>query len=115
MPRRIGASLAVADVIRGSAVSAQKLLKPQLGRPRLCVYEDSVASMKVKASDGRYFVTVKGQLRGRDLRRLERACGPALEYQSPPLTVELAAPVIDAPARRYLERLAERGALVLIP
>lgn len=71
--------------------------------------------MRVKSADGRYLVTVSGQLRGRDLRRLERACGPALEQEYPPLTVQLAAPVSDASARRYLERLAERGALVLIP
>ena len=72
-----------------------------------------MASMRVKSTAGRYFVTVTGELRGRDLRRLERACGPALEHERPPLTVRLAAPVIDAPARRYLERLAERGAIVL--
>ena len=71
--------------------------------------------MRVKSSDGRFFVTVTGQLRGRDLRRLEHACGPALEHQHPPLTVRLADQVIDAPARRYLERLAERGAIVLVP
>lgn len=70
--------------------------------------------MRVKSADGRYFVTVTGQLRGRDLGRLERACGRALEHQYPPLTVRLAATVIDAPARRYLERLAERGATVLV-
>ena len=74
-----------------------------------------MASMRVKSTDGRLFVTVTGQLRGRDLRRLERACGPALEHQHAPLTVRLAAPAFDAPAKRYLERLAERGAVVLIP
>lgn len=74
-----------------------------------------MASMSVKSADGRYVVTVTGQLRGRDLRRLERACGPALEHQHAPLTVELAGPVVDAPAKRYLERLADRGAIVLIP
>jgi hypothetical protein len=71
--------------------------------------------MRVKTANGRYFVTVTGQLGGRDLGRLERACGPALEHQHPPLTVRLAAGVIDEPARRYLERLTERGATVLVP
>jgi hypothetical protein len=71
--------------------------------------------MRVKSVAGRYVVTVTGHLRGRDLGRLERACGPALEHQHPPLTVRLAAPVQDAPARRYLERLAERGVTVLGP
>jgi hypothetical protein len=71
--------------------------------------------MRVKSADGHYFVSVTGQLRGRDLGRLERACGPALEQQHPPLTVRLGAAVIDEPARRYLERLAERGATVLAP
>ena len=74
-----------------------------------------VAKMRVRSADGRYVVTVTGQLQGRDLGRLERACGPALEHRHPPLTVRLAAPVIDEPARRYLERLAERGAIVLVP
>ena len=74
-----------------------------------------MARMRVKSAEGHYFVTVTGQLRGRDLGRLERACGRALEHQRPPLTVRLAAPVSDGPARRYLERLAERGAIVLVP
>jgi hypothetical protein len=71
--------------------------------------------MRVKSADGRYFVTVTGQLRGRDLGRLERACGPALEHRRPPLTVRLASTVIDEPAKRYLERLTERGVTVLVP
>jgi hypothetical protein len=71
--------------------------------------------MRVKTANGRYFITVSGQLRGRDLGRLERACGPALEHQHPPLTVRLAASVSDEPAKRYLERLVERGAIVMGP
>ena len=74
-----------------------------------------VAKLRVKTTNGRYFVTVKGQLRGRDLGRLERACGPALEQQRPPLTIRLAAvAAIDEPAQSYLERLAARGAVVLV-
>ena len=74
-----------------------------------------MARMTVKSAGGRYFVIVTGQLRGRDLGRLERACGPALEHQHPPLTVRLApGRAIDEPAKTYLERLAERGAVVLV-
>jgi hypothetical protein len=70
--------------------------------------------MRVRSTEGRYHVTVTGKLGGRDLRRLERACGPALEQCQPPLTVRLAAvAAIDAPARAYLDRLMQRGAVVL--
>jgi hypothetical protein len=71
-----------------------------------------VARITVRSTAGRYCVTVSGQLRGRDLRRLEHACGPALEHRDPPLTVTLAAGGIDEPARAYLERLVNRGAVV---
>lgn len=74
-----------------------------------------MAKLRVKTTNGRYFVTVTGQLGGRDLGRLERACGPALEQQRAPLTIRLAAVAgIDEPAKTYLERLAARGAVVLI-
>jgi len=70
--------------------------------------------MKVRSTDGRYCVTVQGCLRARDLRRLERACGPALEHERPPLTVRLeSGPDIDESARAYLDRLANRGAVLL--
>ena len=73
-----------------------------------------MARMRVRSAEGRYFVTVTGQLRGRDLGRLERACGPALEHRHPPLTVRLSAVgTIDEPAKTYLERLVNRGAVVL--
>jgi hypothetical protein len=72
-----------------------------------------VARITVRSTHGRYCVTVSGQLRGRDLRRLEHACGPALERRDPPLTVTLASPdSVDEPARAYLERLITRGAVV---
>lgn len=74
-----------------------------------------MARMRVRWAEGRYWVTVIGKLRGRDLGRLERACGPALEQQRPPLTIRLAAVAdIDEPAKTYLERLAARGAVVLV-
>jgi hypothetical protein len=70
--------------------------------------------MKVRSAEGRYNVVVTGRLGGRDLRRLERACGPALEHQHPPLTVRLATiESIDAPARAFLDRLVGLGAVLL--
>ena len=76
--------------------------------------EQLVARMRVRSVQGRFHVTVTGELGGRDLRRLERACGPALVQRQPPLTLRLAAvPAIDGSARAYLERLVARGAVVL--
>jgi hypothetical protein len=73
-----------------------------------------VARMKIRSAQGRYNVIVTGRLGGRDLRRLERVCGPALEQQHPPLTVRLATvESIDAPARAYLDRLVRVGAVLL--
>lgn len=73
-----------------------------------------MARMRVRSTDGRYQVTVTGKLAGRDLRRLERACGAALEQPRPPLTVRLGAvAAIDDSARAYIDRLIRRGALVL--
>lgn len=72
-----------------------------------------MARIRVRSAAGRYWVTVTGQFRGRDLRRLEHACGPALEQREAPLTVTLAAVRgIDEPVKAYLERLANRGAVV---
>lgn len=74
-----------------------------------------MARMRVISVDGRYHVTVVGNLQGRDLRRLERACGPALEHALPPVTVRLTsgASATDAAAKAYLDRLMRRGAVVL--
>jgi hypothetical protein len=69
--------------------------------------------MRVTSRDGRYQVTITGKLAGRDLRRLERACGPALEHSRPPLTVRLGAvAAIDDSAKAYIDRLIRRGAIV---
>ena len=71
--------------------------------------------MRVKTTRGRYFVTVTGRLRARDLGRLERACGHALEQRPAPLTLQLASDLaIDEPAKAYLEHLVDRGAVVLV-
>ncbi|MGH2437454.1 MAG: hypothetical protein ACRDFA_10710 [bacterium] len=63
-----------------------------------------------------YYVSVTGRLSRRDLRRLERACGRAMEHCAPPLEIRIADPVdIDPPARFFLERLRARGAIVVGP
>ncbi len=73
-----------------------------------------MARMKVKRVEGRYSITISGQLAARDLRRLEHACGSALEQRLPPLTVRVvSATGIDECARAYLDRLARRGAEVI--
>lgn len=72
-----------------------------------------MARMRMKTSAGQYSLTVSGHLSARDLGRLERLCGPALEFRVPPLTLRLTrASTTDQPARAYLTRLAERGAIV---
>ena len=73
-----------------------------------------MARVTVRSAEGRFWVTVTGSLRGRDLRRLERACGPALEQPCAPLTIRLAeVSPIDETAATYLRRLVARGAVVL--
>ena len=73
-----------------------------------------MAKMRVRSAEGWYHVTITGRLAGRDLRRLERACGPALEQRRPPLTLRLAAGgEIDGSAEAYLDRLKARGAVIL--
>lgn len=72
-----------------------------------------MARIRVRTAAGRYWVTVTGQLRGRDLRRLEHACGPALEQREAPLTLTLpGVRDIDEPVKAFLERLANRGAVL---
>jgi hypothetical protein len=74
-----------------------------------------MARLRMTANGDRYSLTVRGHLSGKDLGRLERLCGPALESRVPPLTLRLAADTTtDPPARAYLARLAQRGAVVQI-
>jgi predicted RNA polymerase sigma factor len=69
-----------------------------------------MARLRVRSAKGQYRVTVSGKFGGRDLRRLEHVCGPALEQPRPPLTVRLAADTtVDDIARAYLDRLMKRG------
>ena len=73
-----------------------------------------MARMRLKLIDGRYCVNLYGCVTGRDLRRLERLCGPALEHPVVPLTLRLdRASSVDAAAEIYLERLVRRGAVVI--
>jgi hypothetical protein len=59
-------------------------------------------------------VTLGGQLRARDLTRLERACGTALEQKFLPLELDTdRLSSIDEVARAYLEKLRTRGARLL--
>jgi hypothetical protein len=56
---------------------------------------------------------VRGLLAATDLRRLEQACGPALEHRELRLEVRLMdARIGDESTRLFLENLARRGAIV---
>lgn len=73
-----------------------------------------MARMRLKLIDGQYCVQMNGSITGRDLRRLERLCGPALVHPVVPLTLRLG-PLssVDVVARTYFERLVRRGAVVI--
>lgn len=59
-------------------------------------------------------MTIAGQLTAADLRRLERTCAPALEHYPTPLDLRVDDLTgLDDPARLFLVRLVERGALVV--
>lgn len=73
-----------------------------------------MARMWRQSIDGKYRVTLSGHLSGRDLGRLERLCGPALEHQTLPLTIRFTqTTTVDPAARAYLDRLVQRGAVLL--
>jgi len=73
-----------------------------------------VARLSTRSAHGHYWITITGRLCGRDLRRLERACGHALEHALLPLTLHLAGvDTIDGTAQAFLNRLAHRGALLV--
>ena len=76
--------------------------------------EAIVARISVKSDDARSRVTVSGPLQARDLRRLERACGPALEKKQMALELRLrGVEQMDAAARAFLNRLVDRGASIV--
>ena len=59
---------------------------------------------------GVYHASIRGSLSARDLARLERACGPALEHRHPPLVVRLhQVTSVDEAAGLFLQHLRERG------
>jgi hypothetical protein len=65
------------------------------------------------SKDGKYRVSIRGALSVRDLRRLERACGPALEFEQPPLEIHVVQmTTLDDASRVFLRRLASRGAVI---
>jgi len=58
-------------------------------------------------------VVLKGRLAAVDLKRLERACGPALQQRLVPLELDVRQLTsCDAAAEAYLERLRARGASI---
>jgi hypothetical protein len=61
-----------------------------------------------------HFVSVKGRLSRRDLKRLETLCARALQRRTPLLELRLTdATAIDSDARAFLERLRARGAMLI--
>jgi hypothetical protein len=75
-----------------------------------------MARISKVSKQGRYRVSIRGALSVRDLRRLERACGPALEHELPPLEIHVAqTTTLDDESRDFLKRLAARGAVILEP
>ena len=70
-----------------------------------------MASIRVRGRQGKRVVTVRGRLAAADLRRLELACGSALEHREVPLEIELKhISGMDEAAERFLDLLARRGA-----
>lgn len=57
-------------------------------------------------------VAVVGPLAARDLRRLERVCGPAVERRARLRVIVQSGSTVDQFARAYLDRLRARGAVV---
>jgi hypothetical protein len=75
-----------------------------------------VARLRRTRIGERYRIAVSGDLCAADLRRLERACAPALEHRQVPLELRVdRVRSVDEPARAFLERLIERGAALSGP
>jgi hypothetical protein len=72
-----------------------------------------MARIATSYKNRKYRVSVRGSLSFRDLGRLERACGAALEEHSPPLEVHLeAVSSVDEASRMFLRQLAKRGVVI---
>ena len=79
----------------------------------LLLFRLPMATISVVRTGGLYRLTLEGRLTARDLGRLERACGEALEQRPAPLELDVERVLsIDDAARSYLERLCARGALI---
>lgn len=73
----------------------------------------AVATISVRVDNGKRVVTVRGRLAAGDLRRLEHACGPALEHRELPLELRLVhGRGIDGPVQVFLAGLVKRGAVL---
>ena len=73
-----------------------------------------MARLRAAERHGVLRVTVSGRLTSLDMRRLERACGPALVSEPPNLELDLqAVTFLDATAHAIVSRIASRGARVL--
>jgi hypothetical protein len=71
-----------------------------------------VARISVRVHQGKRQVTVRGHLTATDLRRLERACGPALEQRELLLELRVGAVTdMDESCRLFLASLSKRGAM----
>jgi anti-anti-sigma regulatory factor len=72
-----------------------------------------VARIKTLQKPYSTVVIVVGRLRAGDMRRLEHACGSALENAQPDLVLDIQRVTeIDGVAAAYLERMATRGAVI---
>jgi hypothetical protein len=73
-----------------------------------------MARISVRVVCGRRRISVRGHLGSGDLRRLERACGRALEQKLIPVDLCLAPDVtVDESATAFLTVLADRGAAIV--
>ena len=72
-----------------------------------------MATISVVRTGDRIRIVIAGRLKATDLKRLERACGHALQHQFVPLELNIErVTLIDESARTYLDRLRARGANV---
>ena len=72
-----------------------------------------MARIAVHRIGGCYTIELRGELGASDLKRLERACGDALEHRLVPLELHLEhVSKVDKTARAYLDRLRLRGARI---
>jgi hypothetical protein len=74
-----------------------------------------MARIMVRETNDTREVTVSGRLVGPEVRRLEQACGPALERAQIGLHLRLVqVSAVDAVARALIGRIVERGGTLTI-